>query len=291
AIGGSWQWGWGHQDDVRSVRTIHRALDRGINWIDTAPVYGLGHAEEILGQALAEAQQQPYVFTKCGLVWDERRRVRHLLEPDSITREIEASLRRLGVEAIDLYQIHWPDPDAAIEAAVETLARLQSQGKLRHIGVSNFSTDQLERVRPLAEIVSLQPPYSLIQREAEEAILPYCLSHGLGAINYSPLASGLLSGAMTRERLRELPDDDWRKRNKRFKEPQLTRHLKLAKRLTKMGAHRGRTTAEMAIAWALQHPAITGTIVGLRAPEQVDGVIGAVDIELRAEETQRLGNG
>ncbi len=288
AIGGSWQWGWGPQEDAASVRTIHRALERGINWIDTAPVYGLGHSEEVVARALRETSARPYVFTKCGLVWDHERRIEHRLQRSSIIREVDDSLRRLGRDVIDLYQVHWPDPDADVEEALETLAELQSHGKIRYAGVSNFSVAQLERVRPLAEVTSLQPPYSLVVPEADEEVLPYCAEHGIGAIAYSPMASGLLSGTMTRERVRSLPDDDWRKTNKRFKEPQLTRHLKLAALLQGMADARGRRVGEVAIAWVLQNPAITGAIVGLRSPEQVDGIIHAGDIGLTDTENQTL---
>ena len=288
AIGGAWEWGWGQQEDAASIRTIHRALERGINWIDTAPVYGLGHSEEVVAQALKGLAARPYVFTKCGLVWNDQGHTSHRLQRASIEREVDNSLRRLNVDVIDLYQIHWPSPDEDIEQATETLAEIQSRGKVRYLGVSNFSVEQLERVRPLAEIVSLQPPYSLIVPEASEEILPYCVEHGIGAINYSPMASGLLSGKMTRERLQTLPDDDWRKKNKRFREPQLSRHLKLAALLAKFGDRRGHTAGEMAIAWTLQHPGITGAIVGLRSPEQVDGVIQAAEVELGVDENRSI---
>ncbi len=288
AIGGPWEWGWGSQQDDASLRTIHCALERGINWIDTAAVYGLGHSEEIVARALSETSYRPYVFTKCGLVWNDKGHVSHSLKRDSIEREVDASLRRLGAEVIDLYQVHWPTPDEDIEVALETLQEMKDRGKVRDIGVSNFSVEQLERVQPLAEIVSLQPPYSLAFTEVDEEILPYCAEHGVGAINYSPMASGLLSGKMSRERIQAMPEDDWRKKHRRFREPELSKYLKLADLLAEMGSSRGRTAGEVAIAWTLQHPAITGAIVGMRSPEQVDGVVGAAEIELTTEENRAI---
>ncbi len=288
AIGGPWEWGWGSQQDDASVRTIHCALDHGINWIDTAPVYGLGRSEEVVARALRESSAQPLVFTKCGLVWNDQGHVSHSLKRDSIEREVDASLRRLGVDVLDLCQVHWPNPEEDIEEALETLEELRSRGKVRYVGVSNFSAPQLERVRPRAEIVSLQPPYSLAFPEVDKAILPYCAHHGIGAINYSPMASGLLSGKMTRERIETLPDDDWRKKHRRFRDPELSRYLKLAGMLAEMGSGRGRTAGEVAIAWTLQHPAITGAIVGMRSPEQVGGVIGAAGIELTGDENRAI---
>ncbi len=280
AIGGSWKYGWGSQDDADSIRTIHRALELGINWIDTAPVYGLGHSERVIGRALKDTSERPLVFTKCGLVWDDAHRVSHMLKRSSIESEIDASLRRLGVDVLDLCQIHWPNPDEDIEEAWEALATLRERGKIRHIGVSNFSVAQLERARSIAEVTSLQPPFSMIFRDVAEEILPYCFERGIGVINYSPMASGLLTGAMTRERIRSLPDDDWRKTNKEFKEPKLTRNLKLADAARAVAADRGCTVAEVAIAWTLRHPAVTAAIAGARRPEQVDGVAGAAELEL-----------
>ena len=288
AIGGRWEWGWGSQEDVDSIRTIHRALERGINWIDTAPVYGLGHSEEVVARALRETSYRPHVFTKCGLVWNDKGHVSHRLKRDSVEQEVDDSRRRLGLDVLDLYQVHWPNPDEDIEEACEALAAAQARGKIRYVGVSNFSVEQLERVRPLAEITSLQPPYSLAFPEVDQEILPYCIEHGIGAINYSPMASGLLSGGMTRERIAEMPDDDWRKKHRRFKDPELSRYLKLADMLAEMGAGRGRTAGEVAIAWTLQNPAITGAIVGMRKPEQVDGVIGAAEIELTGDENRAI---
>lgn len=288
AIGGSWRWGWGHQDDADSIRTIHRALAAGVDWIDTAAVYGLGHAESVIARALRERGERPYVFTKCGLVWDDAGRVAHRLKRASVEDEVDASRRRLQVDVLDLCQIHWPEPDADVEEAWETLAELRERGKVRHIGVSNFSVEQLERAARITAVTSLQPPYSMIFRDAEEEILPYCQSRGIGVVNYSPMASGLLTGAMTRERLRGLPDDDWRKTNKEFKEPKLTRNLKLADSLRTIAESRGRTVAEVAVAWTLRHSAVTAAIVGARRPQQVDGVVGAAAFEWTTAEIDEI---
>jgi len=280
AIGGSWEWGWGNQDDQQSIDTVHKALERGINWIDTAAIYGLGHSEEVISRALKQSHYQPYIFTKCGLVWDADNNISNRLKRESSRREIEASLRRLDVDVVDLYQIHWPNPDEDIEEAIETLAELQVEGLVRYLGVSNFSVEQMKRATKIAEITSNQPPYSLAFREVEDEILPYCLECNVGVINYSPMASGLLSGKMTRERLTTLPDDDWRKRSDNFKEPRLTRNLELTDLLKKIGSKYDTTAGEVAIAWTLLNPAVTGAIVGLRHPDQVDGVINAGNLNL-----------
>jgi aryl-alcohol dehydrogenase-like predicted oxidoreductase len=290
AIGGEWLFGWGPQDDADSVAVIRHAVDRGLNWIDTAPAYGLGHSESVVGRALAEipAGDRPYVFTKCSLVWDETRTVVHNLHPDSIRREVEGSLQRLQVDRIDLYQMHWPkwpssppghDP-GSYEDAWRTMAELQREGKLRWIGVSNFDAEQLTRVQAIAQVTSLQPPYSAIRRDVETTVLPYCLRHHIGVLVYSPMQSGLLSGKMSRERLAALPAGDWRRRAKWFQEPILTQALDLVAVLREIGEEQGRTPAEVAIAWVLHHPAVTGAIVGARRPDQVDGFIGAADVHL-----------
>jgi aryl-alcohol dehydrogenase-like predicted oxidoreductase len=281
AIGGSgWEFAWGAQDDSDSVAAIHEALDAGVNWIDTAAVYGLGHSEEVVARALQSMNSRPYVFTKCSMVWDDRRQVGHSLKADSIRRECEASLRRLRVEAIDLYQIHWPDPDADVEEGWATLAALKDEGKVRHIGVSNFDVEQMLRAQAIAPITSLQPRYSLLHREVEHEILPFCARHHIGVIGYSPMASGLLTGAMTRERVAALPADDWRKHHPDFQEPQLSRNLRLVSLLRTIGKRHGRTPAEAAVAWVLHNPAVTGAIVGARRPGQVRGVVGAADFHL-----------
>ena len=286
AVGGDWQFGWGDQDDRQSLAAIHRALELGVNWIDTAAVYGLGHSEEVVREALRRWRgARPYLFTKCGMVWNEKREVRESLRADSIRRECEASLRRLGVDMIDLYQIHWPVDDMAETVEGWTaLAQLQKEGKVRWIGVSNFSVEELQKAQAITPLTSLQPPYSLIRRDVESAQLPYCQREDIGVIVYSPMASGLLTGAMTRERAASLPKNDWRTRNPAFQEPKLSENLAVAERLRSVGARHGRSPGEVAIAWTLRHPAVTAAIVGARNPKQVDGVIGAMDFRLTPEE-------
>jgi len=277
--GGGWEYGWGSQDDRQSIAAIHRAVDLGINWIDTAAAYGFGHSETIVGEALKALTNRPYVFTKGGLVADGNRNVVQSLKRESLRREIDASLRRLGIDAIDLYQIHWPTED--IEEGWRALSDAQTAGKVRWIGVSNFSIPEMERIEQIAPIDSLQPPFSLLDRDAESELLPYCLEHEIGAIVYSPMASGLLSGAMTSERVRNLPADDWRRtKSPWFQEPQLTANLKLADLLNRIGLQYDRSAGEVAIPWTLRNPAVTGAIVGIRSSHQLDGVIGAADFEL-----------
>jgi aryl-alcohol dehydrogenase-like predicted oxidoreductase len=289
AIGGSgWEFAWGQQDDRESVAAIWEALDSGVNWIDTAAVYGLGHSEEIVARTLQGMSNRPYIITKCSMVWDEKRQIGHSLNADSIRRECEASLRRLGVETIDLYQVHWPDPDEEIEEGWKTLAALKREGKVRYIGVSNFNVDQMQRAQAIAPITSLQPRYSLLHREVEDAILPFCARENIGVIAYSPMASGLLTGAMTRERVADMPDDDWRKRHPDFQEPQLSRNLRLVSLLRTIGKRTGRTPAEVAVAWVLHNQAVTGAIVGARRPGQVRGVIGAGQFQLTSRETGEI---
>ena len=288
AIGGSWAFGWGPQDDSDSVATIHEALERGINWIDTAPVYGLGRSEEVVSKALKETSYDPYVFTKCGLVWNEKGKVSGVLKEDSIRKEVEDSLRRLSVDVLDLCQIHWPNPPGDLEEAWETLAKLQEQGKIRYIGVSNFDVDQIKRAEKIAPVTSLQPPYSLVFPEVEDEILPYCHKQGIGVINYSPMASGLLSGKMSKERFASLPADDWRHKSPYFAKDRLDRNLALAELLKEIGKEHSRTAGEVAIAWTLLNPAVTAAIVGMRSPDQVDGVIHAADLELTDDNLQAI---
>ncbi len=284
--GGNWQFSWGPQDDETSIRAIHRAIDLGMNWIDTAAGYGLGHSEEVVGRALQGRSNRPYVFTKGGLVGD-RHNIQRVLKADSLRNEIDASLQRLQVDAIDLYQIHWPTED--LEEGWRTLADARKAGKVRWIGVSNFDVDQLKIIQKIAPMHTLQPPYSLLKRDVEKDVLPYCLENNIGVIVYSPMASGLLSGAMTRERFKKLPADDWRKsKSPWFQEPEFTRNLKLAEILTEVGQQYGRTAGEVAIAWALRHPAVTGAIVGVRAPEQLDGIVGAADFKLSDADITRI---
>ncbi|MFO0813556.1 MAG: aldo/keto reductase [Gemmatales bacterium] len=282
--GGGWAFSWGPQDDADSIASIHEALDAGINWIDTAPVYGLGHSEEVVARALQGIRQKPYIFTKCARIWGADRQVGKCLKRDSIRRECEASLKRLQVDRIDLYQIHWPEPDEDVEEGWETLAALQKEGKVRWIGVSNFNVEQMQRAERIAPITSLQPPYSLVRREAEPAILPYAMQQNIGVIAYSPMASGLLTGAMTRERIAQFPTDDWRRNNKQYQEPLLTRNLKLVDTLAAIGRKYGKSPGEVAIAWVLANPAVTGAIVGARKPGQVAGFIGAMHWSLPIED-------
>jgi aryl-alcohol dehydrogenase-like predicted oxidoreductase len=280
AIGGSgWQFGWGEQDDKASVAAIHRALELGVNWIDTAAVYGMGHSEEVVASALKTwSGSQPYVFTKCGLRWDRQGNVHNNLKAKSIRRECEDSLRRLRVDVIDLYQIHWPTDD--LEEGWSELAQLQEEGKVRWIGVSNFDTDQLRRAQKIASVTSLQPPYSLIRREIESEILPYCDANGIGVIVYSPMASGLLTGAMTRERVAKLPDSDWRSRDPEFREPNLSRNLVLVERLREVSEKYHRPPGQVAVAWVLRNPVVTAAIVGARNAQQVEKNVGAAELQL-----------
>ena len=289
--GGGWAFAWGPQDDDESVAAIHAALDHGVNWIDTAAVYGLGHSEEVVARALEGRSNRPYVFTKCARNWNENREIQKILKRDSVRQECENSLRRLKVDVIDLYQIHWPEPDEDVEEGWETLARLKEEGKVRWIGVSNFHVAQLERCRRIAPVSSLQPPYSAISPEIERTVLPYCLEHQIGVIVYSPMKSGLLAGKMTKERVANLPPDDFRRRAPAFQEPQLTRNLELAERMKAVGARHGRAAGEVAIAWTLRHPAVTAAIVGMRSAEQVAGVIGAMEFRLSPEEIAEIGVG
>ena len=278
--GGGWEFGWGPQEDDQSVAAIHHALMLGVNWIDTAAGYGFGHSEEIVGRALSGLTKRPYVFTKCSLLEGPGRRVVHSLKRDSVMREAHASLERLGLDAIDLYQIHWPNPLEDIEQGWAALAELKEQGLVRHIGVSNFDVAQLQRIEQIAPVETLQPQYSLIEREAEREILPFCEREGIGVIAYSPMGSGLLTGRMTRERIEQLPDDDWRKRDPRFREPQLSRNLELVERLKTVADRHETSPGAVAIAWTLRDPAVDGAIVGFRSPQQVDPIVGAANLEL-----------
>jgi aryl-alcohol dehydrogenase-like predicted oxidoreductase len=293
AIGGDWQFGWGNQDDTQSVAAIHRALELGVNWIDTAAIYGLGHSEEVVARALREWKgAKPYVFTKCGMIWDGKGQVGYSLRAESIRRECEASLRRLKVDVIDLYQIHWTADD--LNETVEgwnTLVALQKEGKVRWVGVSNASVEEMQTLQAIAPITSLQPPYSLIRRDIETAQLPWCRHENVGVIVYSPMGSGLLTGTMTRERIAALPEADWRKKNEQFRDPKLSENLKQVERLQSVGARLGRPAAQIAIAWALRHPAVTAAIVGARNPKQVEQVVAAADLELTPKDVAEIKGG
>jgi len=288
--GGGWKFAWGPQDDNESIAAIHYALDHGVNWIDTAAVYGLGHSEEVVAQALEGRSKRPYIFTKCERTWNEAREIKPWLKADSVRRECEASLRRLRVDVIDLYQIHWPEPDADVEEGWTEMAKLKEEGKVRWIGLSNFNVQQMERCRKIAPITSLQPPYSAVSPEIEAEILPYCLEHGIGVIAYSPMKSGLLTGKMTKERVAAMPEDDFRRRAPAFQEPALTRNLALADRMTAIGAKHGKSAGEVAIAWVLRHPAVTAAIVGMRSADQARGVLGAMDFHLTDDEISQIGH-
>ncbi|EFH90245.1 aldo/keto reductase [Ktedonobacter racemifer] len=287
--GGNWQFGWGSQDDNESIATIHRAIDLGVNWIDTAAVYGLGHAEEIVGKALQGRGEKPYIFTKCERTWTERREIVPSLKAASIQREVEDSLRRLDVDVIDLYQIHWPQPEEDIEEGWSTLVKLKEQGKVRAIGVSNFSVEQMERCKKYGPVETLQPPYSLLNRDAERDLLPYCERENIGVIVYSPMSSGLLSGRMTKERVAQMPDDDWRKNSPDFQSPRLERNLELAKMLTEdIGFPHNVGAGVVAIAWVLSNPAVTGAIVGARHPNQIEDLLPAAELRLSELELDQI---
>jgi len=289
--GGGWEFAWGPQDDADSIGAIHRSLELGINWIDTAAVYGTGHSEEVVATALKQWKgKRPYVFTKCTLRWDETRKVHQDHSAASVRQECEDSLRRLQTDVIDLYQMHWPPSDNGpkLEEAWKAMSDLKKQGKVRWISVSNFDVSQMERATKIAPITSNQPPYSLVRRDVEQSTLPHCLKNGIGVISYAPMASGLLTGAMTRERAAALSADDFRSRNPEFQEPKLSKNIELVERLRRIGARHGRSPGEVAIAWVLRHPAITGAIVGARNAKQVEGVMGAGDLKLTADEITEI---
>lgn len=286
--GGGWEFGWGEQDDADSIAAIRAALDAGINWIDTAAVYGLGHSEEVVAKALEGVGKKPYVFTKCERRWGADRKIFPSLKADSIRQECEDSLRRLKVEQIDLYQVHWPQPDEDIEEGWTELAKLKEQGKIRWIGVSNFNVEQLKRAMKIAPVTSLQPQYSLLTRDIEKETLPFARQNNIGVIVYSPMRAGLLTGKMSRERALGLPADDWRSRNADFKEPKLSRNLELVEMLKQIAAAHGRTPGEVALAWVLHNPAVTAAIVGLRRADQVNGTVGALDFRLNDQDLSQI---
>src|ERR1700751_4878076 len=286
--GGNWEFAWGAQDDDESVRTIERALDAGINWVDTAAIYGLGHSEEIVAKALKNSPHKPYVFTKCAMRWNADRQIYRSLKAESLQEELENSLRRLKVDVIDLYQIHWPNPEDEIEEGWETLARFKEQGKIRYIGVSNFNVEQMKRAQKIAPITSLQPPYSMLRRAIEEEILPFAQANKIGVINYSPMVSGLLTGKITAERVANFPEDDWRRRAPEFNEPRLSRNLRLVELLREIGKPHDVEPGVVAVAWTLHYPAITAAIVGGRGSQQVDGLAPALHFRLTEDEYNRI---
>jgi aryl-alcohol dehydrogenase-like predicted oxidoreductase len=289
--GGDWQFGWGSQDDDESIAAIHRAVELGINWIDTAAGYGFGHSEAVVGRALEGLENRPYVFTKSSLLEGPDHRVVHNLKRDSIRREAEASLARLGVDAIDLYQIHWPLPEADIEEGWSAMNELKDDGLVRHIGVSNFSPEQIRRISSIAPVETVQPQYSLIARDAEVELLPFAEHEGIGVIVYSPMGSGLLTGKMTRERIAGLPDDDWRKASARFNEPQLSDHLATVDRLAAVADRHGVSPGAVAIAWTLRNPAVDAAIVGLRRPDQANELLAGATLELSDQDVAELEAG
>ena len=287
--GGNWEFAWGAQEDSESIEAIHRALDLGVNWIDTAAIYGLGHSEEVVGHALKTySGPKPYVFTKCSMRWHPDRSIYRSLKSASVREEVEGSLSRLQVETIDLYQIHWPNPEEEMEEGWETLARLKEEGKVRWIGVSNFSVAQMEHVSKIAPITSLQPPYSMLRRAIEQEQLPFTEAHGIGVINYSPMVSGLLTGAMTAERIAAFPQDDWRRKAAEFNEPRLSRNLRLVELLRAIGNEHSVSPGVVAVAWTLHHPAVTAAIVGGRSAKQVEGVVPALHFRLGEDEFARI---
>jgi aryl-alcohol dehydrogenase-like predicted oxidoreductase len=291
AGGAGWDFAWGAQDDADSIAAIHRSLELGVNWIDTAAVYGVGHSEEVVARALQQWKcKRPYVFTKCGMRWDKRGHVTKVHTAQSIREECDASLRRLQVDIIDLYQMHWPPEDngPSLEEAWSTMAALKKEGKVRWIGVSNFDVPQLQRAEKIAPVTSLQPPYSLIRRRIETEILPHCERRGIGVIVYSPMASGLLTGAMTRERAANLPKDDWRRNNPEFREPKLSQNLELVERLKKVAARYAATPGAIAVAWTLRLPAVTGAIVGARNAKQAEEVMRAGEIKLTPQDIAEI---
>jgi len=288
AMGGPWQFGWGPQDDDEAIAAIPAALDTGINWIDTAPVYGLGHSEELVGKALEATSQKPIIATKCSLLWNEKKEKVNCLKAQSIRDECHASLKRLGIETIDLYQIHWPEPDEDIEQAWKEMAKLVQEGKIRFLGVSNFNVSQIKRIQKIHPVASLQPPYSMLHREVEDELLDFCAQNNIGVVAYSPMQRGLLTGNFSQERLADLPLDDHRRRNPDFHEPQFTATLELVEHLKEIAERNGKTLAQLAISWVLRRPEVTAAIVGARRPEQIRETAPASDWNLSKEDIEQI---
>ncbi len=288
AIGGPWQFGWGRQDDDQAVAAILGALEAGINWIDTAPIYGLGHSEELVGKALKQTWAKPFIATKCSLFWSEKRGVINCLKHQSIIDECHASLKRLDIETIDLYQIHWPQPPEDLEQAWRAMAELKQQGKVRYLGVSNFNIEQMKLIKKIAPIDSLQPPYSMLHRQVEEEVLSYCDKNNIGVVAYSPMQRGLLTGKFSAERLASLPDDDHRKKSSEFQEPQFSLTLELVAKLQKIAEQNNMTVAQLAISWVLRRGEVTAAIVGARNPKQIKETAPAADYEINAEDIEKI---
>ena len=288
AMGGPWQYGWGPQDDDEASAAILKALDIGINWIDTAPAYGLGHSEELVGKALKQVRQKPFIATKCGILWNEKKEKVTCLKRESIRRECHASLKRLGVDVIDLYQVHWPDPDEDIEEAWEEMAKLADEGKVRFIGVSNYNVEQIKRIQKIHPVASLQPPYSMIHREVEDELLAYCAENNMGVLAYSPMQRGLLTGKFSQERLAALAIDDHRRRSPDFHDPQFTATLQLVDKLKEIAKRYGKTCAQLAISWVLRRPEITAAIAGARRPDQITETAPASDWDLSQQDINEI---
>lgn len=291
AMGGPWQYGWGPQDDDEAIAAVLAALETGINWIDTAPAYGLGHSEELIREALKQKSEKPIIATKCGILWNEKKEKVTCLKRESIREECHASLKRLGIEVIDLYQMHWPDPDEDVEQAWEEMTKLCREGKVRYLGVSNFNVEQIKRVQKIHPVASIQPPYSMLRREVEDGLLDYCAQNNIGVVAYSPMQRGLLTGKFSAERIAALPLDDHRRRSADFQEPQFSATLELVEGLRKIAKRNGRTCAQLAISWVLRRPEVTAAIAGARRPDQILETAPAADWNLSKrdiEEIERL---
>jgi len=286
--GGGWRFGWGPQDDRESIAAIARAVEMGVNWIDTAAIYGLGHSELIVGRALKELPERPFIATKCSRVWDDQGNISGNLKRESIRQEAENSLKRLDVDVIDLYQIHWPAPEEDIEEAWETIADLVREGKIRYAGVSNFNRDQIERIKSIHPVASLQPPYSILKRDVENELLGYCAENNIGVIVYSPMQKGLLTGTITRERITSMPDDDHRRADSMFNEPELSINLRFIDSLRRIAEKDGKSLSQLAIAWVLRRPEVTAAIVGARRPSQIEETAPAGDWELSEADSESI---
>lgn len=282
--GGDWKFGWGDQDDAASIASVHQALDAGVNWIDTAAIYGHGHAERVVGKAIQDRRDDVLIATKCGRVWEgESREIGKSLRRESVHREVDVSLQRLGIDCIDLYQIHWPEPDEEIEEGWGAVAELVEAGKIRYAGVSNFNMEQLKRIQPIHPVTSLQPPYSILRREVEEEILPYCRENQIGIVAYSPMQAGLLTGRFSKERVQNLPANDWRKANPFFTSPQLEANLSIIEQLRPVAAQMEITLPQLALAWVLRRSEMTAAIAGARRPEQILETVKAGEIVIHDE--------